>query len=101
MKPPSHQPETGPCGEVWGTRKAGGTEAKSGGGSWVCRVSSMGDQVKNREKADWTRRGGPSKFRLLSLLPRGTEDRGAVSISGSHQRNTHLVTEEAKKEEMQ
>lgn len=45
--------------------------------------------------------GGPSKSRLLSLLPKGTEDRGAASISGSHQRNTHLATEEAKKEETQ
>ena len=100
MKPPSHQPETGPCGEVWGTRMAGGTEAKAGGGSWGCRVSSRGDQVKNRAKADWTQ-GVPESSGSCHCSPKALRTAGATPISRSHQRNTHTVTEEAKKEEMQ
>lgn len=88
-----------PVGRSGGQERQGAQRQRRGRELGVQGVLKRRPSEKQRKGGLDT--GGPIKFRLLSLLPRGTEDRGAAPISRSHQRNTHTVTEEAKKEEMQ
>lgn len=88
-----------PVGRSGGQERQGAQRQRRGRELGVQGVLKRRPSEKQRKGGLDT--GGPIKFRLLSLLPRGTEDRGATPISRSHQRNTHTVTEEAKKEEMQ